>query len=141
MNNMDLARIWAAQDRPAGKGHNLSFSGPVLKSYATAIAQLVVDDGEACGAVLNATKYSLTTSRHQNYARHALFRARVPYVELDGIPRGEPELIPAHNTKDWARNQVRRLLAACAGRPGDEVKKATEYAERLAAWFGLGKVV
>lgn len=51
-------------------------------SYSTCIGQWV--NG---GVVLNATKYSSTTSKHQHYLRKALEEAGTDYTEVYDVPR------------------------------------------------------
>lgn len=66
----------------------VSIDGDRLFSYATCIAQRVKD-----GIVVNGTKYSVTTSKHQSYLRNAISRSGVASVEIDGILRGCSRLV------------------------------------------------
>lgn len=84
MNQDELIKKFLCGER-RGKASALSISGDVLYSYATAIAQHI--DGRV---VVNATRYSPTTSRHQS----KLFR-EIPYpVIVKNVPRGESDLRP-----------------------------------------------
>jgi len=115
MKNSELAHLWAHQSRSQGTGSSLSFSGPVLRSYSTAIWELVqTKDGLL--AVLNATDYSVSTSRHQHYARQAV--SHLPSVEVYGVRQGEPEVVPkdaeGRADKKWVREQIKTSLAKAA---------------------------
>ncbi|HRT04087.1 MAG TPA: hypothetical protein P5204_00170 [Kiritimatiellia bacterium] len=151
MKNSELAHLWAHQSRSQGTGSSLSFSGPVLRSYSTAIWELVqTKDGLL--AVLNATDYSVSTSRHQHYARQAV--SHLPSVEVYGVRQGEPEVVPkdaeGRADKKWVREQIKTSLAKAAewmeraGRArSPDVSRYSESqadffvrnAETLAKWF------
>ena len=76
------------------RGSNAAWSdGLALWSYGTAIA---VREG---GVVLfNATKYSVTTSRHQSAARYVLAKAGIAVKELHNVPIGTK----AYELKEFA---------------------------------------
>lgn len=117
MKNSELAHLWAHQSRSQGTGSSLSFSGPVLRSYSTAIGELVqTKDGIL--AVLNATDYSVSTSRHQHYMRQAI--SHLPSVEVWGVDRGESRVVPkdakGRADKKWARGQIKISLSKAAER-------------------------
>jgi len=151
MKNSELAHLWAHQSRSQGTGSSLSFSGPVLRSYSTAIGELVqTKDGIL--AVLNATIYSVSTSRHQHYARQAV--SHLPSVEVYGVHQGESEVVPkdakGRADKRWVREQIKTSLTKAAewmeraGRArSPDVSRYSESqasylvrnAETLAQWF------
>ena len=151
MKNSELAHLWAHQSRSQGTGSSLSFSGPVLRSYSTAIGELVqTKDGTL--AVLNATDYSVSTSRHQHYARQAV--SHLPSVEVWGVRQGESEVVPkdakGRADKKWVRRQIKTSLAKAAewmeragrSRSPDSshyLESQADYlvrnAETLAQWF------
>lgn len=151
MKNSELAHLWAHQSRSQGTGSSLSFSGPVLRSYSTAIGELVqTKDGIL--AVFNATIYSVSTSRHQHYARQAV--SHLPSVEVYGVRQGEPEVVPkdaeGRADKKWVREQIKTSLTKAAewmeraGRArSPDVSRYSESqadflvrnAETLAKWF------
>lgn len=119
MKNSELAHLWAHQTRPNQRADasNLSFDGFVLKSYSTAIGELVqTKDGIL--AVLNATIYSVSTSRHQHYARQAV--SHLPSVEVYGVRQGESEVVPkdakGRADKRWIREQIKTSLSKAAER-------------------------
>ena len=151
MKNSELAHLWAHQSRSQGTGSSLSFSGPVLRSYSTAIGELVqTKDGTL--AVLNATIYSVSTSRHQHYMRQAV--SHLPSVEVWGVRQGESEVVPkdakGRADKRWVREQIKTSLTKAAewmeraGRArSPDVSRYSESqasylvrnAETLAQWF------
>lgn len=149
MKNRDVAALWARQARPRAAGSNLSFFGPVLKSYSTAIAELVALPNGRLVAVLNSTDYSRSTSRHWRYAKCAV---GLPSAEVWGMNYGEPTVVPDEGPRRlaWAQEQVKLSLEKAAEAHArarrarlpdtriwrellaDELK---ENAERLAEWF------
>lgn len=66
-------------------GGRLTIQGDKLVNYSTVIAQRL-DDGSY---VINVTKYSPTTSKHQNRLKYALCR----YDEVDDMPVGIQDLV------------------------------------------------
>lgn len=151
MRNRDVAALWARQARPRATGSNLSFHGPVLKSYSTAIAELVALPGGGQGVVLDLARYSSSTRRHQSYAECAV--CRLPSVEIGGrLHYGKPTVVPDEGPRRtaWAREQIEssqekaaeaRAKARRARRPDTRAWHERRVAElkanaaRLAAWF------
>ena len=151
MKNNELAHLWAHQSRSQGTGSSLSFSGPVLRSYSTAIGELVqTKDGTL--AVLNATDYNVSTSRHQHYARQAV--SHLPSVEVWDIHLGEFWVVPkdakGRTDKKWIREQIKTSLSKAAERmekagrarnpdSSHYLESQADYlvrnAETLAEWF------
>ena len=151
MKNSELAHLWAHQSQNQGTGSSLSFSGPVLRSYSTAIGELVqTKDGTL--AVLNATDYSVSTSRHQHYARQAV--SHLPSVEVWGVDRGESWIVPkdakGRTDKKLVREQIKTSLSKAAERmekagrarnpdSSHYLESQADYlvrnAETLAKWF------
>lgn len=84
MNQDELIKKFLCGER-RGKASALSISGDVLYSYATAIAQHI--DGRV---IINVTRYSPTTSRHQSKLRREIPHA----VTVENVPRGAPDLRP-----------------------------------------------
>ena len=69
MNARTLAHEWAHQVKPRGKASALSYEGPVIRSYQTAIGRIL-----APGVyMVNVANFSVTTSgKHQNLMRNAI---------------------------------------------------------------------
>ncbi len=151
MKNSELAHLWAHQSQNQGTGSSLSFSGPVLRSYSTAIGELVqTKDGTL--AVLNAIDYSVSTSRHQRYMRQAV--SHLPSVEVWGVDCGESWIVPkdakGRADKKWVREQIKTSLAKAAERMeqagrarkpdilnylASQADRLVRNAETLAEWF------
>ncbi len=99
MNQRDLTHQWAHQIKPHGKASALSYDGPVIRSYSTAMGRIL--PGGA--VVLNAARFSVTTSKHQSFIRQAIPSAwRVFYFADDR--RGTdlnptPEQLLAHSLR------------------------------------------
>ncbi len=63
--SQELPHIWAHKSAPFGKSPSaLSFDGPVIRSYQTAMARHIEHKGKAA-VILNDTSYSVSTSKHQ----------------------------------------------------------------------------
>lgn len=114
-DNPMVAHIWAAQRQPHGRSSNgnISFSGSTLYSYATPIARLVRSADGSTVALLDRASYSVTTSRHQQYARSAaghLTPLSVKYVTARG--EGCAPSIP-WGLEDWkSAEEIAGLCAA-----------------------------
>lgn len=69
MNAKTLVHDWAHQTKPRGKASALSYEGPVIRSYSTAIGRIL-----SPGVYLvNTASFSATTSgKHQCPMRHAI---------------------------------------------------------------------
>ena len=75
-DNRQLAHVWAQQSQPEGRGSNFFFDGPALYSYGRhfCVARFVQPEDKGPPVVLlNATRYSVSTGRHQSYARGAVY--------------------------------------------------------------------
>lgn len=74
-DNRQLAHVWAQQTQPEGRGSNFFFDGPAPHSYGRhfCVARFVrpEDKGEPV-VLVNVARYSVSTSKHQGYARGAL---------------------------------------------------------------------
>jgi len=68
-----------------GKASSLRIEGDKLFNYGTVIAQRI--NGVV---VLNATRYSMTTTKHQNRLKAELPNART----VNGVPMGTTDLTP-----------------------------------------------
>lgn len=74
-NNREVAHVWASQNQEEGRGSSFFFEGPSIFSYGHhfEIARIVRP-----GVVLfNESSYSVSTSKHQGYARSAVSHMRV----------------------------------------------------------------
>lgn len=139
MRNEMVAHVWAAQSKPQGRSGNgnISFSGPVLYSYSTAIAELVtLADGRVV-ALLSVEQYSNTTAQHIGDARMAV--RHLPRFEVRFLPSAAGraprvpygECVHAANIEDY-RQRIAALLAR-ARRARSNGPWLTEQAESLAA--------
>lgn len=76
--NQDIAHVWANQtdaELAAGReGHanSMSFSGPVFRSYQTEIARLLINKKNERAFLVDASKYSVTTTAHQSRVHQAI---------------------------------------------------------------------
>lgn len=92
MTNREVVQAFVRGEK--GKSGSLKSTGDKLFSYQTAIAQRVVGNGELLSDyVINTTKYSVTTSRHQSLLRRELGgTAR----GVRGVPCGVDELLESN---------------------------------------------
>lgn len=82
----EIAHIWAHKSAPYGKSPGaVSFDGPVICSYSTAIARHIEHKGKPA-IILNTTSYSVSTSKHQSRVWQAI--GDVPTFEIGGMERG-----------------------------------------------------
>lgn len=86
MKNSEVAQAFAFNNIDEAKALNLEYTNGKLYSYATVIAQRL-NDGRV---ILNETKYSCTTSRHQYYLRHHLNKVynENEIIKVNNVPRG-----------------------------------------------------
>jgi hypothetical protein len=70
MNHQQVCHEWASQNKASRKGHNIFFEGPSIYSYGRhfEIARFVRPDV----VLFNSASYSVSTSKHQSYTRHAI---------------------------------------------------------------------
>lgn len=74
MDSRELFHLWANQSKPAAKSGNVFFEGDTCYSYGKhfPIAKLkTLDDGTPI-VLFNPGKYSVSTTRHQSYARQSV---------------------------------------------------------------------
>lgn len=79
-NHSMLAHVWAQQNQPEGRASDgrMFFKDSKLWSYGSHfLIGKIMPDGVA---LLNADSYSISTSKHQSYARGAVSHRRVLYV-------------------------------------------------------------
>lgn len=90
MRNSDLCIIFVNGTRDNVKGNSMSinFDGSKLYSYGTCIAQKLPNGS----IIVNATKYSATTSKHQSYLRRAIPSERKTHVTTKHVPFGAYDL-------------------------------------------------
>lgn len=140
-DNGMTAHVWAQGRQSEGRSHNgnLFFDGRCLFSYGRHyVAGFRFDDGRA---LLNATRYSISTSRHVSEARHAT-RGRSEYLEnltewaalmnradsLSTYARGPEELAEAR-ARLWA--EARNMAEGKGPEPVKGARRAG-YCERMA---------
>jgi hypothetical protein len=75
MNNSQVAHIWANQSKTIAKGSNFFFNNKSIYSYGHhfEVARLVqTEKGNKTIALFEPRTYSVSTSKHQSYARNAV---------------------------------------------------------------------
>jgi len=73
MNNQQVAHLWANQSRESAKGSNFFFNGNSIWSYGYhfEVGRIVETEKGKEIVLLNGDSYSVSTQRHQSYARQA----------------------------------------------------------------------
>ena len=71
-----------------GKGNSLTCNGSRILSYNTAIAVWYYD-----GIIFNKTKYSITTSRWQNYILYKAKHKGFKIIEINNVPQDTIDLV------------------------------------------------
>ena len=73
MNNQQVAHLWANQSRESAKGSNFYFNGKSIWSYGYhfEVGRIVETEKGKEIVLLNGESYSISTQRHQSYARQA----------------------------------------------------------------------
>ena len=73
MNNQQVAHLWANQSRGSAKGSNFFFNGKSIWSYGYhfEVGRIVETEKGKEIVLLNPESYSISTQRHQSYARQA----------------------------------------------------------------------
>jgi hypothetical protein len=90
MDRQELTHQWAAQARPRRKAGNISYDGPTLYSYTTAIAHIHSNKAGERFVLMTQRRYSMTTACQKSAARSAV--SHLPLVEVPHIrPAGARE--------------------------------------------------
>ena len=73
MNNQQVAHLWANQSRESAKGSNFFFNGKSIWSYGYhfEVGRIVETEKGKEIVLLNGDSYSVSTQRHQSYAKQA----------------------------------------------------------------------
>lgn len=146
----EIAHIWANKSAPYGKSPGaVSFDGPVIRSYATAIARHIEHKGKAA-IILNVTSYSVSTTKHFGRIASAIHGHGVPVFRVDGQEMGTSlrfsgdELFAhyvesaAQCLRDAEKPRIRpHTVEAHKGRAAAHLQSAKE----VAAFYGLRKKV
>ena len=68
-----------------GNGSNMRINNNRLYSYNTCICERFVNERGYYNFIMNETKYSISTSRHQSYVRYALRNENV--IPANNVPK------------------------------------------------------
>lgn len=146
----EIAHVWANQSAPHGKSPGaMSFNGPVILSYSTAMARHVEHKGKRA-IVLNVASFSVSTSKHFGRIARAIHGHDVPVFRVDDNERGTDlrftgQELFAHYIESAARAEKDALAQrigqiareACKGRAAGFL----EQAQAVATFYGLRKKV
>lgn len=109
----EIAHLWAHQTRSNarnGGGNNHSFDGQRLYSYAAVIAQLHLNAKGETAALLTTQRWSVTTAKHQSWARQAT--SHMPHFEVPSIGSRYGGTEPDHDA-NW--QDYRKRVGELAG--------------------------
>ncbi len=145
-NNDMVAHLWANQSQESARSNkcNFHFSGVVLYSYNTPIANFVTDKhGNRVALVYNGS-YSITTSSHQSYARSALGYSDnkvTPYFDVPhiGVSGGYNQdynnQYHQQNVDDMLSSYSNRIKAAKRTRDLNEWQKPDSLLNEIKSYF------
>jgi len=147
----EIAHVWANQSAPHGKSPGaMSFNGPVIYSYQTAMARHIEHKGKRA-IILNTTSYSATTSsKHAPRIRSAVYGHDVPVFRVNDNRRGTDlrftgQELFTHYIEQAAKAEASALLPRIRQTTRDSHKaKAAHYLEQaqaVATFYGLRKKV
>lgn len=146
----EIAHVWANQSAPYGKSPGaVSFDGPVIRSYATAMARHIEHKGKRA-IVLNVASFSRSTGKHQSRIRSAIFGHDLPVFRVDDNTYGTDlrftgDELFTHYIEQSAKAEARALLPRIkqATRDSHKAQAAAflEQAKAVAAFYGLRKKV
>ena len=151
MNNQQVAHVWAQQNTAQGDGSNFYFRGATIYSYGDhfPLAKFVTPDV----VLFNSGSYSVSTSKHQSYARNALAGYitvfEVPEVDLRPYKSTEADFIKErygdmHNTnlKHLKSEAERSSLKASKARVYKDVHEADvlRYVEQYNLYLKVFKI-
>lgn len=146
----EIAHIWAHKSAPYGKSPGaVSFDGPVIRSYSTAIARHIEHKGKAA-IIYNGTSYSVSTSKHQGRIACAIPDGTILF-RVDGQHRGTDlrftgdELFTHYIERAALAEQSAKTERRIQQKTRDAFHaRASSYMERakaVAAFFGLRRKV
>lgn len=146
----EIAHIWAHKSAPHGKSPGaVSFDGPVIRSYSTAIARHIEHKGKPA-IVLNVTSYSVSTSKHFGRIASAIHGLDIPVFRIGGQHMGTDlcftgDELFTHYVEKAAMHlrdaEQPRIRPATPEAHKGRAAHALEQAQAVAAFFGLRKKV
>ena len=89
MKNSEVCKVFV-NGANEGNGSNMRISNNRLYSYNTCICERFVNGRGQYNFIMNKTKYSVSTARHQYYLRYALRNENV--VPANNVPKGANSL-------------------------------------------------
>lgn len=148
MNARELFHRWANQSKPSGKAGNVFYEGDTCYSYGRhfPVGKLVTIEGKDF-AFLNPSKYSMSTGRHQSYARQAIHSRECVHLESDlwnvetlaALEKAKAE----QEKRDAAHAEQMKEIKRSAAKRARERKKQEQarianYPAELEAWRAGG---
>lgn len=134
--------VWAQQSQPVGRNAKgtIWFREGTLFSYSTPIAKFALDAQGNEVVLLSSRTYSVTTSKQQGTARHAVRGKRVYLVDnVESIDASIRDLIRKHdNAVTQAANKRKRAVTRLAAAKSAEC--ALQAARELADVFNERRV-
>lgn len=146
-DSSEIAHVWFHQSAPFGKSPSaMSFDGPVLKSYATAIARLVEHKGQRA-VIINDRSFSVSTSKHQGRMRCAIPDGTPKFKFSEGM--GARLDVDGKGLFDYAVSESANALAEAAKTKHKGKKERMEgvagywldEARRVNEFFGLKRKI
>jgi hypothetical protein len=143
----ELAHAWMHGLSPHGKAPaNMSFDGPVLYSYNTAIARKLEHKGKTA-VLINDRSFSISTSKHQGWMRQAIPH-EVEKFRFSGV-RGSTMNVSPKELFDYSVEESARCLKEAEPMRKSMKKDSLhaqaarwmDQAKRVAEFYGLRRKV
>jgi hypothetical protein len=139
MNNMQVAHLWASQNKNYGKGSNFFFEGTTIYSYGRhfPIARFVMNERGNRAALFTKDKWGPTTAKHINFARRSIpFGVPVFYApELRMNP--SPQEILRARVADFNESVEAVKRSRTSARQIFKAHAISREIEELCAFYGL----
>ena len=140
----EIPLLWAHQTQAYARGGNMSFDGPMLRSYSTIIARLFEKRSKGTMALLSEHRYSITTAQHINGAARAVSHLPSAFVPMGSNGDVDHAASIAHFLKsaDEALAKGKRAMSASVveWRRADAEKYLATAAE-YAKFFGIRRKI
>lgn len=128
MNNSQVAHVWANETKPQGNGSNFYFRGPTLYSYGPhfVVGRIVRNRKGKRAYILNSSRYSMSTGRHQSYAARAIATGEIEFSVAN--PAGDHDT----NRADYKARIAASLANVPGARSARTLRDAIDTASSLA---------
>jgi hypothetical protein len=131
----EVAKAWARQSQPEAKCRSMYFLGQIIYSYGDhfPLARFVTNDESRAAVIVNADRYSVTTSTHQREVECA----------LRGVQWADERkfYVPTKALQQWGYPRLAHIetLRWRAAEAKDAYEKALRARQHKASWIATAK--